>query len=254
MAPKYSKIGATKKVSFDDDPTRYNFEAPRLSHEVSFDAPRTQRSSLLNEKNDESDDEVDKLLSSDPMDDKEEQRKQKRPRLTRKKRRVLIFGFLTSLLLLVATITVVGIQTHARVKSKAQVQEVQAAMDEIKNLNEVPTLIGTVPITESDVASIEQSPDMPHLVKVDDSISVPANHEPVHDEEADRAGYEAGLEPPELSETAVAQTQDVNATLNGSKVGTVAAFKGYASDLWDWIEAQWNDLMANDPKSEEVIY
>ena len=279
--PRYSKLGKKeKRVSFEEDPTRYDFQAPRPSGEMRPSIDSATRDPPNYEKTDESDDEVDKLLASDPLNDDEEKRSGGRHRLPRRKRRILIFGMLSVVILALfigvcatsATIAHERAKIQSMTAAEKTAQDTAKALEEVKGMTEVPTLIGTIPIeaaeipqapdVESEATELAPGPDMPHLVNLDESIiSVPETTIDYNNEAADKAAYEAeaakddGHGPPELSAEAVEQVQGVNSQLSQAEsASTVDNIKNYMADFWDWIDAKWDDLMSNDAESGDVIY
>lgn len=283
MPSKYAKLAANqKRVSFDDSP-QFNYEAPRTSLDgrPSVDAPgRTPRYSR-----DGSDDEIDNLLAEDPLYEEKDTQKNKTrsgARLSRKKRRVLIFGIISMLLCVCAAVAVFSVKVHGRdhvatdAKTFDKAQSDAAAIQEVSGLTEVPTLIGNLPLSSEEV----MPKPLNNHVSDGAVISVPETKIDWNNEEEDRKTYEAAAaldkesesnamsnNPPELSSEAIEQVHNVAAPLGEANTAVVDsaskitshkdAMEGLrvtVSDIMAWFNAKWRDMLGNDAKSGEVIY
>lgn len=287
MPRKYSKLAKDSAQAPARRPTHFDYATPRSSGDIrnsmdsSFRAPGSDK--------DNSDDEVDNLLSEDPLYDEKRSGNVRGRRMSRKSRRILIFGLLTLLLGIVGALSVVGFKTHARVKAmeKAtqEAKESATVYDTIKDMTEVPSLTGMLPLAGESVAETadvvdDAGPQFADHAESEQTISVPETKIDWENEAADKALYEAEAakdtgytgdeeyhDPPELGAEAISQAQGVNAQLDelSSSVANsvakgkehndvLASMKATADDLWAWLEAQWQDMVGNSPDSGETIY
>lgn len=294
MSRQYQKLPRTmKRVSFDES-AGIDYEAPRSSIELGRNSMSPFHAAPHNKEAD-SDDEIDTLLAEDPLYEEKEGnglRGSGGSRISKKKKRVLIAGISLLLLALVATLTGLGVGSRTKSSAPANVltgddkeASDKMALEEIQGMTEVPTLVGSVPLSDmphpinnhvSDAALGQDSP-----VQDDQIISVPSTKVDYDNEAADKAAYEAeaakddGMEdnntvsndPPELSSEAIAQAQGVNAELgkasaavteSASKIvqhkDPLESLRTAANDLLSWLQAQWRDVMNNKPSSEQEIY
>lgn len=292
MARKYEKISKiAKRVSFDES-ARYDFDAPRTSS----DGRRSMQAPYHAPENngEDSDDEIDNLLAEDPLyDEKESLRQRRGSRLSRKKRRAVIFGMITLTLGIVAAVVLVGLHTHAKVAASAQKAIEESAyadaMQEFKDLTEVPSLAGMLPLDDTprpiSPVPIDSTTSEGSLsdYETDQVISVPETEIDWNSEAEDKIAYEAEVAkaeaddsisdgPPELSAEAVSQAQGINAQLDtvsadvaalaedsASKIEAhkgdpVQVVKDAAAEFWAWLDATWADLVGNSGEMDETIY
>lgn len=288
MPSKYQTV--TKRVSFDDS-ARFNFEAPRSSldarpnMESPYHTPESHR--------EDSEDEIDTLLATDPMSTEKEgagkSRARGSSRISRKKRRILIFGLVTLTLGVLAALGVVGLQLHTRNKQAVSQGSTtphkvddKAAMAEVADLTEVPSLAGMLPLDAVPTA-ISPVPVQEEKAEgeLDQIVSVPSTDIDYSNEAADKAAYEAEAakdnanvidDPPTLSAEAIAQAQDVNTQLDEASASVAAtadqidastaesesdylqAMQDAADDFWAWLDATWSGMVGNDPSSGEPVY
>lgn len=284
MSKKYQKLpGSTKRVSFDAS-AGGDSDAPRSSIDARRGTSSPYHAPAFT-KEEEGDDEIDTLLAEDPLYEEKATKRSRKSgaRLSRKSKRVIFAAVTVLLLMLIAVFTVVGLQKNAKsvtssapLTGDAKAQSDDLALEEIKDLTEVPTLVGNMPLPIVPALDDDDSAVEPEQI-----ISVPPTDIDWNNEAADKDFYEAEAakddetsveepvvqSPPELSPEAIAQVQDVNGQLgeqqesitdSASKItqhkDPLESMRTAANDLLAWLQAQWSDLTSNDPTSAEEIY